>query len=105
MPVAISLGLLRKAMEASGPHSRFLIDGFPRNSDNVEARKRRNEALTCCHTVEARIEKTKKTAIENRCLFSWLLFYCPFSVLCVCGGAGVVHRFKERYCICKGNRS
>lgn len=39
VPVAISLGLLRKAMEASGPHSRFLIDGFPRNSDNVEARK------------------------------------------------------------------
>ncbi|CAM9787480.1 unnamed protein product [Pylaiella littoralis] len=36
VPVAISLGLLRKAMEASGPHSRFLIDGFPRNSDNVE---------------------------------------------------------------------
>eukprot|EP00903_Cladosiphon_okamuranus_P008078 g7791.t2 len=36
VPVAISLGLLRKAMEASGPHARFLIDGFPRNSDNVE---------------------------------------------------------------------
>lgn len=39
VPVAISLGLLRKAMEASGPHARFLIDGFPRNRDNVEARK------------------------------------------------------------------
>ena len=39
VPVAISLGLLRKAMEASGPHARFLIDGFPRNSDNVEASK------------------------------------------------------------------
>ena len=38
MPVAISLGLLRKAMEASGPRARFLIDGFPRNRDNVEAR-------------------------------------------------------------------
>lgn len=37
VPVGISLGLLRKAMEASGPHARFLIDGFPRNSDNVEA--------------------------------------------------------------------
>eukprot|EP00752_Nemacystus_decipiens_P001868 g1799.t1 len=36
VPVAISLGLLRKAMKASGPHARFLIDGFPRNSDNVE---------------------------------------------------------------------
>ncbi|CAN0307912.1 unnamed protein product, partial [Hapterophycus canaliculatus] len=38
VPVAISLALLRKAMEASGPLSRFLIDGFPRNRDNVEAR-------------------------------------------------------------------
>ncbi|CAM9501669.1 unnamed protein product, partial [Scytosiphon promiscuus] len=36
VPVAISLALLRKAMEASGPLSRFLIDGFPRNQDNVE---------------------------------------------------------------------
>lgn len=42
VPVAISLGLLRKAMEANGPHARFLIDGFPRNSDNVEARKKAN---------------------------------------------------------------
>lgn len=39
VPVAISLGLLRKAMEASGPHARFLIDGFPRNSDNVQVWK------------------------------------------------------------------
>lgn len=36
MPVAISLGLLRRAMAESGPFSRFLIDGFPRNSDNVK---------------------------------------------------------------------
>lgn len=36
VPVAISLGLLRKAMEESAPFSRFLIDGFPRNSDNVQ---------------------------------------------------------------------
>ena len=41
VPVAITLALLRKAMEASGPHARFLIDGFPRNSDNFEARTRR----------------------------------------------------------------
>lgn len=37
VPVAISLGLLRKAMDASGPFSRFLIDGFPRNADNLQA--------------------------------------------------------------------
>ncbi|CBJ30430.1 conserved unknown protein [Ectocarpus siliculosus] len=36
VPVAISLALLRKAMETSEPHSRFLIDGFPRNRDNME---------------------------------------------------------------------
>ncbi|CAN0565377.1 unnamed protein product, partial [Ectocarpus sp. 12 AP-2014] len=36
VPVAISLALLRKAMETSEPHSRFLIDGFPRNRDNIE---------------------------------------------------------------------
>ncbi|CAN0003322.1 unnamed protein product, partial [Laminaria digitata] len=38
VPVAISLGLLKTAMEACGPSSRFLIDGFPRNSDNLQAR-------------------------------------------------------------------
>lgn len=37
VPVAISLALLRKAMETREPHSRFLIDGFPRNRDNLEA--------------------------------------------------------------------
>lgn len=37
VPVAISLGLLQRAMKASGPFSRFLIDGFPRNSDNFQA--------------------------------------------------------------------
>ncbi|CAM9649477.1 unnamed protein product [Ectocarpus fasciculatus] len=36
VPVAITLALLRKAMETSEPHSRFLIDGFPRNKDNLE---------------------------------------------------------------------
>lgn len=51
VPVAISLGLLRKAMQASGPHARFLIDGFPRNSDNVEARKRRAKRTSATHDV------------------------------------------------------
>lgn len=36
VPVNISLGLLQRAMEKGGPFSRFLIDGFPRNSDNVK---------------------------------------------------------------------
>lgn len=33
VPAEITVGLLRKAMEASGK-SRFLIDGFPRNPEN-----------------------------------------------------------------------
>mmetsp|Transcript_12965 Transcript_12965/g.16372 ORF Transcript_12965/g.16372 Transcript_12965/m.16372 type:complete len:427 (+) Transcript_12965:108-1388(+) len=35
VPVQISLGLLRKAMQEA-PQNRFLIDGFPRNWDNVQ---------------------------------------------------------------------
>ena len=34
VPVAITLALLRKAMYASGK-TRFLVDGFPRNMDNL----------------------------------------------------------------------
>ncbi|KAJ1454190.1 adenylate kinase-domain-containing protein [Pelagophyceae sp. CCMP2097] len=34
VPVALSLGLLRTAMAAS-PSQRFIIDGFPRNFDNL----------------------------------------------------------------------
>mmetsp|Transcript_11757 Transcript_11757/g.35013 ORF Transcript_11757/g.35013 Transcript_11757/m.35013 type:complete len:240 (+) Transcript_11757:183-902(+) len=35
VPVAVTLGLIRKAMEAA-PTKRFVIDGFPRNLDNLE---------------------------------------------------------------------
>jgi hypothetical protein len=35
--VRISLGLLRREMAASNA-SRFLVDGFPRNFDNVKVR-------------------------------------------------------------------
>ena len=35
MPVEISLGLLRRAMNDAGPGRRILVDGFPRNNDNV----------------------------------------------------------------------
>lgn len=34
VPVALSLGLLKKAMDKS-PRDRFVIDGFPRNEDNL----------------------------------------------------------------------
>lgn len=36
VPAEVTVGLLRKAMEKSGK-SRFLIDGFPRNPDNLAA--------------------------------------------------------------------
>eukprot|EP00903_Cladosiphon_okamuranus_P011641 g10949.t1 len=36
VPAEVTVGLLRKAMEASGK-SRFLIDGFPRNPENLAA--------------------------------------------------------------------
>jgi UMP-CMP kinase len=39
VPVEITVGLLAKAMEASG-RSKFLIDGFPRNENNFEGWKR-----------------------------------------------------------------
>lgn len=35
MPVEITCSLLEQAMETSGG-DKFLIDGFPRNQDNVE---------------------------------------------------------------------
>ncbi|CAM9940082.1 unnamed protein product, partial [Hapterophycus canaliculatus] len=36
VPAEVTVGLLRKAMASSGK-SRFLIDGFPRNPDNLAA--------------------------------------------------------------------
>ena len=35
VPVEITVNLLKKAMEEAGWSKNFLIDGFPRNQDNV----------------------------------------------------------------------
>ncbi|XP_003389193.1 PREDICTED: UMP-CMP kinase-like [Amphimedon queenslandica] len=35
VPVAITIDLLKKAMESSAGNNKFLIDGFPRNRDNL----------------------------------------------------------------------
>ncbi|KAK1117037.1 hypothetical protein K0M31_017085 [Melipona bicolor] len=44
VPVAITCSLLDNSMQASNsPHKRFLIDGFPRNQDNVDGW---NEAMS-----------------------------------------------------------
>lgn len=39
VPAEVTVGLLRKAMKESGK-SRFLIDGFPRNPENLAAWER-----------------------------------------------------------------
>ena len=36
VPVAITCGLLKTAMEKAGWEKLFLIDGFPRNKDNLD---------------------------------------------------------------------
>lgn len=37
VPVAITCSLLDRAMQMTdSPHKRFLIDGFPRNQDNID---------------------------------------------------------------------
>ncbi|XP_050576498.1 UMP-CMP kinase isoform X1 [Bombus affinis] len=44
VPVAITCSLLDNAMQTSNsPHKRFLIDGFPRNQDNIDGW---NEAMS-----------------------------------------------------------
>ena len=37
MPVEVTVRLLKKAMDESGK-TKFLIDGFPRNMNNVDVR-------------------------------------------------------------------
>lgn len=48
VPVRISLGLLRREMAASKA-TRFLVDGFPRNFDNVKVRACRLWSSSCVH--------------------------------------------------------
>ena len=52
MPVRISLGLLRREM-ASAKASRFLIDGFPRNFDNVQVRNGDGKPKRSCGIVSS----------------------------------------------------
>ena len=44
VPVAITIGLLRKAMDASET-KKFLIDGFPRNEDNLSGWNKEMEGV------------------------------------------------------------
>lgn len=62
VPVEITCNLLKRAMEKHGwDHGKFLIDGFPRNMDNLEGWKK----------------ATNDLVQEKFCLF----FDCPESVM------------------------
>jgi len=50
VPVALSLGLLRKEMEKNAPNDIYIIDGFPRNQDNLDGW---NDLMTHFANVEA----------------------------------------------------
>ncbi|XP_017888972.1 UMP-CMP kinase isoform X1 [Ceratina calcarata] len=67
VPVAITCSLLDRAMQSSdNPHKRFLIDGFPRNQDNVDGW---NEAMSnkCIQKGVLFCECSKEVCIQ-RCL-------------------------------------
>jgi UMP-CMP kinase len=62
VPVEITCNLLKRAMERHGwDHGKFLIDGFPRNVDNLQGWKKATDGLVD----------------ERFCLF----FECPESVM------------------------
>lgn len=67
VPVAITCSLLDRAMQSSdNPHKRFLIDGFPRNQDNIDGW---NEAMSDKCIVKGVLfcECSKEVCIQ-RCL-------------------------------------
>ena len=51
VPVEVTVRLLKKAMDESGK-TKFLIDGFPRNMNNVDVRP------ILIHTINQKPEKT-----------------------------------------------
>lgn len=75
VPVSITLNLLRKAMEKSSTSSlprRFIIDGFPRNVDNLDGW---NKEMSECAKVESVLflecpEEECTRRIEKRALIS-----------------------------------
>ncbi|XP_043522405.1 UMP-CMP kinase isoform X2 [Frieseomelitta varia] len=67
VPVAITCSLLDNGMQASySPHKRFLIDGFPRNQDNVDGW---NEAMSeKCIVKGVLFCECSKEVCTQRCL-------------------------------------
>ena len=67
VPVAITCSLLDRAMQASdNPHKRFLIDGFPRNQDNIDGW---NEAMSDkCIVKGVLFCECSKEVCTQRCL-------------------------------------
>ena len=58
MPVEVTVRLLKKAMDESGK-TKFLIDGFPRNMNNVDVRP------ILIHTINQKPEKTHSLRLRS----------------------------------------
>lgn len=63
VPVRITLSLLRRALETSAC-SRFLVDGFPRNADNLEGW---DSTMTGVCDVETMILTWVRTSLSGGC--------------------------------------
>lgn len=65
VPVEITLSLLRRAMEKSGKRD-FLIDGFPRNLDNIQGWF--NNMTECATVSDVLYLETTEEVMQNRIL-------------------------------------
>lgn len=63
VPVEVTVNLIKKAMAASGS-SKFLVDGFPRNFDNLQGWQRVMGDSVCSQTVDA-------TRAASLCSAAW----------------------------------
>lgn len=68
VPVKITCGLIKKAMDASGKDKIFLIDGYPRNQANIDGWKEvfgSNYILVTSIILEAEEEALVKRLVER----------------------------------------
>ncbi len=69
MPVEVTVRLLKKAMDESGK-TKFLIDGFPRNMNNVDVRPNSDSYYKSTGTHSLRLRSLP--ACLPACLPDWL---------------------------------
>ena len=68
VPVKITCGLIKKAMDASGKDKIFLIDGYPRNQDNIDGWKEifgNNYKLIATIILQCNEEELEKRLLER----------------------------------------